>query len=169
MFIVRSPTKSLSPIFIFNISLYGVSFLLLVFSAFEYMKPLYISVVFVNREKSTSDPICSVNSTLSSLKAVHQILLKKPIDIETLDNKFANLVSKADDLASDINIELENYQLVLKCIIYANPLRSQFVEVNKTLDEVDELFNSGNYLAAQEKINVILNEYHPAAFDSFKG
>ena len=110
-----------------------------------------------------------VNSTLSSLKAVHQILLKKPIDIETLDNKFANLVSKADDLASDINIELENYQLVLKCIIYANPLRSQFVEVNKTLDEVDELFNSGNYLAAQEKINVILNEYHPAAFDSFKG
>ena len=59
--------------------------------------------------------------------------------------------------------------MVEKCIIFANPLRSQFVEVDKLLREIEELFVEGDYIQAQEKLNYILNNYHPAAFDSFNG
>ena len=59
--------------------------------------------------------------------------------------------------------------MVEKCIVFANPLRSQFVEVNALLEEIEELFKNENYIQAQEKLNYILNNYHPAAFDLFKG
>ena len=68
-----------------------------------------------------------------------------------------------------INNDLENYNMVEKCIVFANPLRSQFVEVDKLLKEIEELFVEGDYIQAQEKLNYILNNYHPAAFDSFNG
>ena len=109
------------------------------------------------------------NEILSSLKTVSQLLLKKPIEIEVLDKKFSTIVSNANQLNTSMNNDLENYILVSKCIVYANPLRSQFAEVDKTLDEIDALFVEGQYQKAQAKLNYILNSYHPAAFDLFKG
>lgn len=109
------------------------------------------------------------NNTLDLLKQVNQLLLKKPIDIEILHQSFASLVSNAEELVKLINNDLENYNMVEKCIVFANPLRSQFVEVDKLLKEIEELFVEGDYIQAQEKLNYILNNYHPAAFDSFNG
>ena len=43
--------------------------------------------------------------------------------------------------------------------------RIQFVELNTLLEEIEELFKNENYIQAQEKLNYILNNYHPAAFD----
>ena len=36
-------------------------------------------------------------------------------------------------------------------------------------NRIEELFVEGDYVQAQEKLNYILNNYHPAAFDLFKG
>lgn len=113
--------------------------------------------------------IDKANNTLDLLKQVNQLLLKKPIEIEILHQSFASLVSNAEELIKMINNDLENYNMVEKCIIFANPLRSQFVEVDKLLREIEELFVEGDYIQAQEKLNYILNNYHPAAFDSFNG
>lgn len=109
------------------------------------------------------------NNTLDLLKQVNQLLLKKPIEIEILHQSFASLVSNAEELVKLINNDLQNYNMVEKCIVFANPLRSQFVEVDKLLKEIEELFAEGDYIQAQEKLNYILNNYHPAAFDSFNG
>ena len=95
--------------------------------------------------------------------------MKKPIDITTLNNNFSSIVINAEELDVSINNELDNFNTVSKCIVYANPLRYQFSEVNKILDEIDELFVAGEYILAQEKLNEVLNSYHPAAFSSFKG
>lgn len=133
-----------------------------------------IAITLGNIKKNKCKPVYEkyvndANVILSSLKTVNQLLLKKPIDIEALNNKFSTLVTNAEDLNSSMNNDLENYMLVSKCIVFANPLRSQFSEVNKILDEIDGLFMEGNYEKAQEKLNYVLNSYHPAAFDSFKG
>ena len=113
--------------------------------------------------------IDKVNNTLDLLKQVKQLLLEKPIEIGVLHSSFASLVSNAEELIAFINNDLENYLMVEKCIVFANPLRSQFVEVNALLEEIEELFKNENYIQAQEKLNYILNNYHPAAFDLFKG
>ena len=57
--------------------------------------------------------------------------------------------------------------MVEKCLIFANPLRSDFKEVNTMLDEVECLFKENKLQEAQDIINDILNRYHPVAFDTF--
>lgn len=113
--------------------------------------------------------IDKVNNSIYKLKNVNSLLMKKPIDITTLNNNFSSIVIEAEELEVSINNELDNYNTVSKCIVFANPLRAQFSEVNKVLDEIDELFIAGDYITAQEKLNKVLNSYHPAAFSSFKG
>lgn len=110
-----------------------------------------------------------VNVTISELKDVNALLMEKPIDIEALYAKFANLVTKAEELNVIILNDLDNYQLVEKCIVFANPLRFQFAEVDTLLREIESLFKDGKYNLAQEKLNYILNNYHPAAYDAFNG
>ncbi len=112
--------------------------------------------------------IDTATSIMNSLKHVKDLLMKKPIDISILYSSFSSLVSNADDLILSLHNDLENYQTVEKCIVFANPLRYQFVEVNQALNQIEELFKNGDYIQAQDKLNYILNNYHPAAYDSFK-
>lgn len=136
------------------------------------LKEITLTVGKVRLNKCTpvyNKYIDKVKNTLDLLKQVNQLLLDKPIEISVLHSSFASLVSNAEELIAFINNDLENYLMVEKCIVFANPLRSQFVEVNTLLEEIEELFKNENYIQAQEKLNYILNNYHPAAFDSFKG
>ncbi len=112
--------------------------------------------------------IDTANELLNSLKNTKNLLMKKPIDISTLYSSFSSLVSNSNDLLLSLHNDLENYQTVEKCIVFANPLRCHFVEVNQALNQIEEMFQKGNYIQAQEKLNYILNNYHPAAYDSFK-
>ena len=102
------------------------------------------------------------------LKSINHLLMQKPIDVNTLYNEFSAVVVSSDDLNHAIEVELNNYQIVEKSIIFANPLRYSFAEVDEMLIDIEELFKEGNYKLAQDKLNYILNNYHPAAFDSFK-
>ena len=109
-----------------------------------------------------------VSTSLSVLKSINHLLTQKPIDIEKLYNEFTSVVNTSDELNHAIEVELNNYQIVEKSIIFTNSLRFSFVEVDKMLIEIEELFKNGDYKLAQDKLNYILNNYHPAAYDSFK-
>ncbi|MDY2888291.1 MAG: septation ring formation regulator EzrA [Candidatus Caccosoma sp.] len=111
----------------------------------------------------------SVNNTLNQLDEYKKLLLLKPIDLEKLLTDFSTIEAYSIDLVKNINIDFDNYETVKKCIIFTNPLRYQFADVDLSLREVEDLFIKGEYTLAQEKINYILNNYHPAAYDSFKG
>lgn len=111
----------------------------------------------------------SINQTLSTLSEYKTLLLLKPIDLAKLLTDFSNIDSYSNDLIKKINIDFENYETVKKCIVFTNPLRYQFADVDLALREVEDLFTKGDYILAQEKINYVLNNYHPAAYDSFKG
>lgn len=113
--------------------------------------------------------IKDVNKQIEILKSTNQLLMKKPIDIEVLYEKFNTIAFKAQELINLITNDLNNYQFVEKCIVYANPLRSLFKDVDAELAVIEKLFKEGDYKLAQDRLNAILNEYHPAAFDSFKG
>ena len=112
--------------------------------------------------------IDAVNKSISALKSANNLLLQRPIDLELLYKTFSNIVAEATELNTTINNELENYQMVERCIVFANPLRFQFIEVEKMLNEIEVLFKNENYSQAQEKLNYILNNYHPAAYDALK-
>lgn len=105
---------------------------------------------------------------LNSLKKYNEILFKAPIDIALLDG-FNAVVSSTEDLINSINNEIANYDTVSKCIVYANPLRFQFKEVEIRLNEIEELFKNGKYKEAQDKLNYILSNYHSSAYEAFKG
>lgn len=109
-----------------------------------------------------------VSQSLSVLKSINQLLTQKPIDVQTLYSEFSAVVSSSDELNNSILVELNNYQIVEKSIIFANPLRYGFKEVDEMLIDIENLFKEGNYKLAQDKLNYILNNYHPAAYDSFK-
>ena len=109
-----------------------------------------------------------VSQSLSVLKSINQLLMQKPIDVQTLYSEFSSVVSSSDELNHSILVELNNYQIVEKSIIFANPLRYGFKEVDEMLNDIEILFKEGNYKLAQDKLNYILNNYHPAAYDSFK-
>ena len=110
-----------------------------------------------------------VNLYLNSLKEYKNLLLQKPIDLAKLLAEFSTIDASSSDLIKKINIDYDNYQTVKKCIIFTNPLRYQFADVDLALREVEDLFMKGEYIKAQDKINYVLNNYHPAAYDSFKG
>ena len=78
------------------------------------------------------------------------------------------MISSTNQLIDAIEVEISNYETVLKSIVFANPLRYQFKEVDTKLIEIEQLFKDGNYALAQEKLNYILNDYHQAAYASFK-
>lgn len=133
---------------------------------------LTLAISKVRKEKCKSvyyKYIEKVTSSLSVLKSINQLLLQKPIDVSTLYNEFSSIVVSCDDLQHSIEIELNNYKIVEKSIIFANPLRYGFKEVDEMLNEIEKLFKEGNYKLAQDKLNYILSNYHPAAYDSFKG
>ena len=133
---------------------------------------LTLAIGKVRKEKCKSvyyKYIEKVTSSLSVLKSINQLLLQKPIDVSTLYNEFSSIVVSCDDLQHSIEIELNNYKIVEKSIIFANPLRYGFKEVDEMLNEIEKLFKEGNYKLAQDKLNYILSNYHPAAYDSFKG
>lgn len=109
-----------------------------------------------------------VNNCILQLKKIDELLLAKPIDIATLNQNFSSIVSASEDLKIAIINELDSYILVEKCIVFANPLRCQFSNVDASLNEIELLFKKGEYNLAQEKLNDILNNYHPAAFEAFK-
>ena len=109
-----------------------------------------------------------VSQSLSVLKSINQLLMQKPIDVQILYSEFSSVVSSSDELNHSILVELNNYQIVEKSIIFANPLRYGFKEVDEMLNDIEILFKEGNYKLAQDKLNYILNNYHPAAYDSFK-
>ena len=109
-----------------------------------------------------------VNLYLNSLKEYKNLLLQKPIDLAKLLAEFSTIDASSSDLIKKINIDYDNYQTVKKCIIFTNPLRYQFADVDLALREVEDLFMKGEYIKAQDKINYVLNNYHPAAYDSFK-
>ena len=113
--------------------------------------------------------ISSVNDSINALKSVNELLMQRPINIDILYKTFSNIVSDANELIQTINNELNNYQMFEKCIVFANPLRFQFIEVEKQLNEIETLFKNEQYQQAQEKLNYILNNYHPAAYDALKG
>ncbi len=113
--------------------------------------------------------IDAVNLNLTSLKEYKNLLLQKPIDLAKLLAEFSTIDASSSDLIKNINIDYDNYQTVKKCIIFTNPLRYQFADVDLALREVEDLFMKGEYVKAQDKINYVLNNYHPAAYDSFKG
>lgn len=104
---------------------------------------------------------------LNLLKKYNEILFNKPIDISSLEG-FNELISSTNQLIDAIEVEISNYETVLKSIVFANPLRYQFKEVDTKLIEIEQLFKDGNYALAQEKLNYILNDYHQAAYASFK-
>lgn len=129
-----------------------------------------VGVVRYNKCKPVYNKyIESVTKSISSLKDVHSLLMQKPIDIAILYEQFSNLVTTCEELQVVMQNDLDNYHLVEKCIVFANPLRFQFSEVDTLLMEIEKLFKDGNYKMAQEKLNYILNNYHPAAFDAFNG
>ena len=133
---------------------------------------LTLAIGKVRKEKCKSvyyKYIEKVTSSLSVLKSINQLLLQKPIDVSTLYNEFSSIVVSCDDLQHSIEIELNNYKIVEKSIIFANPLRYGFKEVDEMLNEIEKLFKEGNYKLAKDKLNYILSNYHPAAYDSFKG
>ena len=133
---------------------------------------LTLAIGKVRKEKCKSvyyKYIEKVTSSLSVLKSINQLLMQKPIDVSTLYNEFSSIVVSCDDLQHSIEIELNNYKIVEKSIIFANPLRYGFKEVDEMLNEIEKLFKEGNYKLAQDKLNYILSNYHPAAYDSFKG
>ena len=104
---------------------------------------------------------------LNLLKKYNEILFNKPIDISSLEG-FNELISSTNQLIDAIEVDISNYETVLKSIVFANPLRYQFKEVDTKLIEIEQLFKDGNYALAQEKLNYILNDYHQAAYASFK-
>ena len=104
---------------------------------------------------------------LNLLKKYNEILFNKPIDIASLEG-FNELISSTNQLIDAIEVEISNHETVLKSIVFANPLRYQFKEVDTKLIEIEQLFKDGNYALAQEKLNYILNDYHQAAYASFK-
>ena len=111
--------------------------------------------------------IDDIKATIAKLEESKQILESKPIDISILNKEFGNIVLKANELECTVNNNIENYLMVEKCLIFANPLRSDFKEVNTMLDEVECLFKENKLQEAQDIINDILNRYHPVAFDTF--
>ena len=110
-----------------------------------------------------------VNDLLLQLEEQKAILEKAPIDIAKIRLEFNDIALKANELESTINNNLENYLMVEKCIIFANPLRSSFKEVDRMLNEVEEKFRQNELKEAQDMINDVLNNYHPAAFEAFRG
>lgn len=132
---------------------------------------LSLTIGKVRKEKSKAvyyKYVEKVSQSLSVLKSINHLLMQKPIDVSTLYTEFSSIVSSCDDLQHAIEVELNNYQIVEKSIIFANPLRYGFKEVDGMLNEIEQLFKEGNYKLAQDKLNYILNNYHPAAYDSFK-
>ena len=104
---------------------------------------------------------------LNLLKKYNEILFNKPIDIASLEG-FNELISSTNQLIEAIEVEISNHETVLKSIVFANPLRYQFKEVDTKLIEIEQLFKDGNYALAQEKLIYILNDYHQVAYASFK-
>lgn len=109
-----------------------------------------------------------VKDEVKQLKEIKDLLLKKPINYEEIYPIFSPLVEKVNDTIDSINIELKNYQMVEKCIIFANSLRHKFNDVDKQLSEIELLFKDGDYKLAQDKLNNILSNYHSLAYGAFK-
>ena len=104
---------------------------------------------------------------LNLLKKYNEILFNKPINISALDG-FNELISSTNQLIDAMKVEMENHDTVLKCIVFTNPLRYQFKDVDARFVEIEQLFKDGNYGLAQDKLNDILNDYHEVAYASFK-
>ena len=110
----------------------------------------------------------SVQNLISRLKDTNNLLLEKPINLGLLQNTFPDIVSECNDITININNELDNFKTVEKTIVFANPLRYQFVSADSALKEAEQYFVNGEYRLAQEKLNYVLSNYHPAAYDAFK-
>ena len=112
--------------------------------------------------------IDNINEKINDFKKVKQILTTKPIQLNYLYTNFSKLVSSTNDLMVAIKNDFDNRQLLKKSIIFANPLRYKINEVDALLNEIEILFKNGEYKLGQEKVNYILNNYHPSAFSSLK-
>lgn len=110
-----------------------------------------------------------IDSCLSELKNISTLLLEKPINITYIEKRYGPLINNVSETKNRMLNEMNTYLLVEKSMVFANPLRCQFTEADRLLTEAEQCFNQENYKEAQEKINYVLNNYHPAGYDNFSG
>ena len=107
------------------------------------------------------------DSLINDLQNINNLLHEKPINIEHIHNLFGPLTNAIEENRVKMINEMKNYFTVEKCLIYANPLRLKFNDVDNILKEVEKCFVEGNYEEANEKLKYVLNNYHVDVYEAF--
>ncbi len=105
-----------------------------------------------------------IHQSFHNLYLIRQELKQLPIKITYIKEKFNRVYHEVNTLCQILQQRVQEAQLALQAILYANQLRSEFNEVEKVLQEAECKYQQQQYKETSEIVINILKEYHPAAY-----
>jgi len=105
-----------------------------------------------------------IHQSFHNLYLIRQELKQLPIKVTYIKEKFNRVYHEVNTLCQILQQRVQEAQLALQAILYANQLRSEFNEVEKVLQEAECKYQQQQYKETSEIVINILKEYHPAAY-----
>ena len=102
-----------------------------------------------------------INQAYERAAEIQQIRSKLPIDLESLSSKTDEANNVIDSLYRNVHNLIQTAEMVEETIVYGNRYRSDIIEINNTLTQVEILFANGEYFDALSMGLEVVNKVDP--------